>query len=446
MARLITRLQSRRRGIVAILVAVLLMVLVGFAALAIDGGLLQDNRRRVQGGADAAALAAATQLFKNFTSITAATPDPGGNGVSSAKAVAASNGYNNDGTTSVVTVNIPPKSGPFAGLIGSGDPTNPKFAYAEVIITYYQPRYFSAIWGKQSTPVVGRAVSRAIWGGSNDGVITLDPTASGSLNSTGGSSLNVTGNAAVIVDSNSSSAAITTGGGSVTASQFDVTGGTSGTFNGTVNTGVLPTPDPLAYLPAPSMPAAGTITKTNNGGGSKTYTLSPGTYTNLPNFNAGDTVIFQQASANLAGGIYYLYGCGFTAMAGVTIEMDPNTSGGVMLYNEPTNSSNSQGITINGNPTSSITLSALTSGPYAGILFWQDRSATQGLNIQGNANFNLTGTFYAAGANLSVSGGGTAVIGSQYISDTLTISGGGTVNINYSPQGTGRPRVVSLVE
>ena len=446
MARLITKLQTRRRGIVAVLVAVCLAALVGVAALALDGGTLLDNRRRVQGAADAAALAAATQLFKNFTSISATNTDPGGNGVSSAKAVAASNGYNNDGTTSVVTVNIPPKSGPFAGLTGSGNPTNPQPAYVEVIITYYQPRYFSAIWGKSKTPVVGRAVARAIWGGSNDGVITLDPTASGSLNATGGSSLNVTGSAAVIVDSNSSSAAITTGGGGATASQFDITGGTSGTFTGTVTTGVLPTPDPLAYLPAPSVPPDGTITKTHTPGGFNTYVLTPGRFTKLPNFNSGDTVILQQASANLAGGIYYLDGTGFTAMAGVSVIMDSTTSGGVMLYNEPNNSSSSQGITINGNPTSTINLSALTSGPYAGILFWQDRSATQNLNVAGNANFNLTGTFYAASANLTVSGGGTAVIGSQYISDTLTLNGGGTVNINYSPQGTGRPRVVGLVE
>jgi hypothetical protein len=446
MARLITKLQTRRRGIVAVMVAVLLTVLVGVAALALDGGLLQDNRRRVQGAADASALAAATQLFKNFTSISSTKADPGGNGVSAARAVAASNGYNNDGTTSVVTVNIPPLSGPFAGLTGSGNPTNPQPAYVEVIITYYQPRYFSGIWGSSSMPVVGRAVARAIWGGSNDGVITLDPTASGALNATGGSSLNVTGSAAVIVDSNSSSAAITTGGGSVIAPQFDITGGVSGTFTGTVNTGVLPTPDPLAYLPAPAMPAAGTITKKHIPSGGNTYTLTPGTYTSLPNFNSGDTVILEQASANLAGGIYYLYGCGFTAMAGVNISMDAGTSGGVMLYNEPTNSSSSQGITINGNSSSSINLSALTSGPYAGILFWQDRSATQGLNVAGSANFNLIGTFYAASANLTVSGGGTAVIGSQYISDTLTLSGGGAVNINYSPQGSGRPRIVGLVE
>jgi hypothetical protein len=435
MPRPISRLQSRRRGIVTVLVAVVLIVLVGVAAFALDGGLLQDNRRSVQAAADAAALAAATQLFMNFPSITQTNVDPGGKAAGSALSVAAKNGYTNDGSNSVVTVNIPPQSGPFTG----------KLDYAEVIITYYQPRYFSAIWGSQKTAVAARAVARGFWGGSGQGVIALDPSVAEALNSTGGGSLTVTGGAAVVVDSNSTSAARVTNNGSITAPEFDITGGSTGTFNGTVYTGIPPTPDPLAYLPAPSMPAAGTITRTHLSGSGDQYVLTPGTYTNLPNFTNGDQVILQQASANTAGGIYYLYGCGFTSNS-ANITMDPNTSGGVMIYNCPTNTSNSQGISIAGNPSGTVNLSALTSGSYAGILLWQDRSSAVALNISGNGNFSMLGTFYAAAASLSVGGGGTATIGSQYISRTLTLNGSGIVTINYSASGTARVRIVSLVE
>ena len=45
-------------------------------------------------------------------------------------------------------------------------------------------------------------------------------------------------------------------------------------------------------------------------------------------------VILQQASASSAGGIYYLDGGGFNS-PGATIKMDTATSGGVMLYNNP---------------------------------------------------------------------------------------------------------------
>jgi hypothetical protein len=420
---------------VAVLVAVSLVALVGIAALALDGGLLMDNRRRVQAAADAAALAAASELFTNFPAIAAGNADPGGKAASSALSVASSNGYANDGTTSVVTVNIPPKSGPFTG----------KLQYAEVIITYNQPRYFATVWGTQKTPVVARAVARGFWGPTGDGIIVLDPTAPDALNSTGNGSVTVTGGAALIVDSNALSAARVTNNGSVTAPEIDITGGANGMFNGTVNTGVLPTPDPLAYLPSPDMPSAGSITKTHLKGGGDQYVLTPGSYTNLPNFTNGDVVILQQASANLAGGIYYLNGSGFVSN-GASVIMDPNTSGGLMLYNAPTNSSNSQGISIQGNASGTVNLSALTSGIYAGILLWQDRSSSVNMSVTGNGTFNLSGTFYAADANLTVAGNGSVTVGSQYISRTLTVNGNGAITVNYTDNGTARTRIVTLVE
>src|SRR5436309_14268589 len=107
--------------------------------------------------------------------------------------------------------------------------------------------------------------------------------------------------------------------------------------------------------------------------------------------------------------------------------MDNNTSGGVMIYNAPASSSNSQGINISGNSSGTINLTALTSGPYAGILFWQDRSSPVAMSISGNGNFNMSGTFYTPDANLQISGNGNATIGSQYISRTLSLSGNGVV-------------------
>jgi hypothetical protein len=438
MGRLITTTNGRRRGIVAVLVAVLLTTLLGVAAIAVDGGLMQDNRRCVQAATDAAAMAAAQQLYANYPAIVASnytTADPGNNAATAAQASATANGYKSDGVNASVVVNIPPKSGPFSGRIG----------YAEVLITYYQPRHFSAIWGSTTLPVSARAVARGSWAGSGDGIICLDPTAQNSLNAAGNGSLTVTGGANVIVDSNDpASAARATGGGAVTAANFLITGGANGTFNGNVVTGVLPTPDPLAYLPVPPVPPDGTMSSKGIGQGNKQYTLTPGRYTNLPNFNQGDVVILQQASAG-NGGIYYIDGGGF-ASTGANIIMDSGTTGGVMIYNNPANSSGSQGISISGNASGTINLSALTSGPYAGMLFWQNRSAAQTMKLDGNGSFTLSGTFYAANAQLSVTGNGTAVIGSQYISRTVYFGGGGATTINYTDKGTARVRIIQLVE
>jgi hypothetical protein len=434
----------RRRGAIIILLALLLVAILGVLAIALDSGVLMDDRRQVQSGADAAALAAATQLFVHYPAIESSNftlYDPSGAAASAAQSSATTNGFPNDNVNSTVTVNIPPQSGPFTG----------KAAYAEVIITYYQKRYFSMIWGTDTIAVTARAVARGRWAGSGDGIIILDPSAKDSLDASGTGSVTVTGGAAVIVDSSNSAAAAATGGGGMTASNFQITGGDVGALNGAVQTGVPPTPDPLRYLPVPPEPPNGTMTSTpiyDPVTGKKTgtqYTLTPGTYNSLPNFTNGDTVILEQASVNSNGGIFYFNGTGFTSN-GANIQMDTNTSGGVMIYNNPTNSSNSQGISIQGNSAGTVSLSALTNGPYAGILLWQNRTAAQTLSIAGSGNFTLQGTFYAADAQLKITGGGNATIGSQYISRTLNLGGNGNITINYTDNGTARIREVILVE
>jgi hypothetical protein len=437
MPRLITQ-KARRRGIVAVLVAVLLTGVLGVVAIAVDGGMLQDNRRRVQAAADAAALAAAAQMYAEYRAIVLSnymTPDPSGAAAAAAQGSATANGYANDGINNTVVVNIPPTSGPFTGKIG----------YTEVIITYNQPRYFSGIWGSTKIPVRARAVAQGAWAPSGNGIIVLDPSVKDALYIGGTASLTVTGGAKVIVDSNNAASAADNGGGGVaSAGEFDITGGVNGNFTGTVITGTPPIPDPLAYLAAPAQPPPGTMTQTHIPGGGTNYTLTPGSYSSLPNFTNGDKVTLQQASAG-NGGIYYINGGGFSSN-GANINMDPSTTGGVMIYNNPTNSSNSQGISIAGNANGIVNMSALTDGPYAGILFWQNRTATPTMTIAGNGVFNLTGTFYTANAQLSVSGGGNAAVGSQYISRTLAIGGGGNVTINYTDKGTARMRIIKLVE
>src|SRR5438874_6980605 len=92
--------RRNRDGNVLVLVVVCLFVLVGILAVALDGGLLMTERRHAQATADAAALAGAAELYKNYWRYSGA--DPGGPASQSALAYAAANGYTNDGVTSVV--------------------------------------------------------------------------------------------------------------------------------------------------------------------------------------------------------------------------------------------------------------------------------------------------------------------------------------------------------
>ena len=428
----------QRRGAIVILVAVLLIPIVGVAAIALEGGYLRDIQRRAQGAADAAALAAATELFVNYPAIQSSdftVCDPGGCAAAAALASSATNGFPDDGSKSKVTVNVPPKSGPFTGEAG----------YAEVIVTRYQPRFLSRIWGSAATPVNARAVARGRWGGTNQGIIVLDPAVKNALNASGTGAVIVTGGAAVVVNSNDAIAASGTGGGGITADNFEITGGYTGALIGTVETGVPPTPDPLRYLPVPPVPPDGKITTKNIGNGNKRYTLTPGRYGKLPNFNVGDQVVLQQASANDAGGIFYIDGGGLKS-TGADIVMDPETTGGVMIYSNPDASSQSEVVQITGNSAGTVNLSSLSDGPYAGMLIWQRRNAGQTMSIAGGGNFRLIGTFYAANALLNITGNGDAVIGSQYISRSLNLGGNGNVVIDYTDDGTARLREAILVE
>jgi hypothetical protein len=420
---------------VAVLVAALLTTLLGIMAIAVDGGLLLDNHQRVQGAADAAVLAAATELFVHYPAVeSTGVYDPNGAAAAAAVASASANGFPNDGSHSTVTVNLPPKSGPFTG----------KPAYVEVIVTYYQPRYFSGIWGSAKSPVAARSVARGRWASSNRGIVVLDPVAKNALNAAGTGTVTVTGGAAVIVNSSDGVAGSATGGGTITAPAFEITGGYTGSLIGEIHTGVPPTPDHLRYLPAPPVPPDGRITTVPLGQGNKQYTLTPGRHRNLPSFNSGDRVVLQQASAN-GEGIYYIDGGGFKS-TGASIVMDESTSGGVMIYNDPASSAVSEQIQITGNSSGTVNLSGLTSGPYAGMLLWQNRGATQQLSVAGGGNFTLRGTFYAANALLQVTGSGDAVIGSQYVSRKLNLGGGGNTRIDYTDSGTARLREVVLVE
>jgi Flp pilus assembly protein TadG len=463
MMRVTWNLRNRqRRGIIAVFVAVCLTALVGIVAIAIDGGMLYDQLRKGRATADAAAMAAASDLFQRYP--TNQGTDPGGTAYAAAMAIAAANGYTDDGINSTVTVNIPPVTGIYAGRAG----------YAEVIVTYQVQRGFSRIWSGATIPVTARSVARGAWVSPNAGVLVLNYQGSGTFNSQGNGAFTETGGP-VIVNSNDPSAVLNSGNGIMYAPEFDITGGLQLSGNATMNTvpipgqiytGVHPSPDPLAYLPPPAVPPDGTITESNIGSGNKRYVLSPGRYTNLPQFNTGDEVVLQQASANSNGGIFYIDGGGFKS-TGATITMDPATTGGVMIYNKPSGTAQSQKIQITGNSAGDVNLSPLTSGPYSGMVLWQDRTSPVDVLVEGNGAFTVNGTFYAAGAVLNINGNGktstgaptgyfidsnnnqvwgASRIGSQYISLELALGGNGNININYQGPQEAKTRVIALVE
>jgi Flp pilus assembly protein TadG len=438
---------ERRRGNVVVLMAFCVTILVGVAAIAIDGGAIMDDVQKVQAAADASALAAAEQLYRLWP--TGNGLDVGGNAKNAALALAASNGYANDGTDSQITPNsyvtgqngqglgignVTVNHGIFIPPVSGDHATRP--GYVEVVIQYNQTRNFSSIYGSDRIQVRARAVAEGGWKAGTAGILLLDPTASGSLNVVGGGTMNVVG-APLIVDSNAADAITATGGGHISVSsnqEIDVSGspGTSGsgTVTGTVMTNQVPTPDPLAYLPEPSTSGAATYNKVN-GAGNKVITINPGVY-------SGGIQITGQASLIMNPGIYIMDGGGFSFSGSGSL-----SAVGVMIVNNP--GSNADRISINGS--GAITLSPPTTGMYRGISLWQQRSSSNEIDITGNGTSQLSGTFYAAHGKLNVTGnGGQDVLGSQYISYDMKVNGNGKFEVDWDPDLVARVRIIRLVE
>jgi hypothetical protein len=417
---------TRREGNVAVIVAACLVTLMGFVALSIDGGMLMDRRRHVQSTADAAAIAACDELYLKWWSYYGHDGD--GQAVISARATAAAQGYTDGVNGCTVEVYVPPKNGPFAGVQG----------HAEVIIGHTHARYFSRIWGTENVSVRARAVARGRTSAIRNAIICLDPYAKAALNAGGNGSISVTGSP-VQVNSIHAEAMIANGNGSMTADEFDVGGSPGystpggGSFVGDIDPNSEPIPDPLANLPAPD-PNALTVqsNKKIQNAGNKDLILYPGVYIGGITATGG--------SVTLMPGIYYMQGGGFNI--GGTANL---TGTGVMIYNAP--ESNSDTISIEGQ--GSIILSPMMDGPYQGVLFFQDRTSTTPLSVSGSSGtiMKISGTFYAASAQLSITGNGAQqTIGSQYISSTLVLGGNGSYSCDWTPQNTPGRRDILLVE
>jgi Putative Flp pilus-assembly TadE/G-like len=422
-----------RRGHVAVVVAISLIPIVGVAALTIDGSMLFDSRRKAQAAADAAALAAATDLFTNYYKNAGA--DTGGKAKTSAETTATACGFTTGGGTTV-TVNIPPTTGTFAGQTG----------YAEVIIQYPQPGYFSKIWSSGSTQVKARAVARGIYTPGSYGIIMLDPTISDSFEVDG----NCVVHGDVWVNSSSSTATgLLTAGATLTCDNLNCVGGVDnshgGVINGTINSGQSAAPDPLANIPEPSVPSKswGNVTcKTDT-------TLQPGDYGTLT-INAGVNV-------TLAPGIYSFGGSsakwgsngsfsegkgGITVNTGGTI-----TGSGVMIYNLAGDNMKFQAAGV-------INITPPTTGIYQGISWWQPRADTKEVHIESLNNITMPGTFYAQTGEFDFRPDGTAVYNmGNYICDQMEAcqgwngTGKSTGTVNLTPK-TAAPtsRSIQLVE
>jgi hypothetical protein len=391
-------------GQVMVLVCVSLIALMGMIAVVTDFSFMQHQKNMMQTAADSAAMAGSEELSY-------------GDQVAAGRADAASNGYTNGVSNVTVTINNPPSTGP----------NTANSAYVEAIVSKPEPTYFLRVLGVSTMTVSTRAV--AYEGNGPNCIYVLNPSASGALSANG--NVTVTSGCGLLVDSSSATAMTTVGSVSITAPTIGVVGGYSGSgFTPTPKTGVIAATDPLAPVAAPTV---GSCAHTNyslngtSGSASSPLQLYAGTY-------CGGITVHGNAWLNFNAGTYVLAGGGMAISANTTM-----TGTGVTFYNT-TGTGGYGAISMNGN--TQANLSAPTSGPLAGILFFQDRSIPStdaGSTITGNSSSTFDGAVYFPTTTLSFNGNSSSSGYSIVVANQLTLSGNASLGSNYSSLTNGSP-------
>lgn len=389
-----------------VLVALSLTAILFGVGLAVDVGRLFDARRSAQAAADAAALAAAAVLYSGGSTSSA-----------SAAAVtdATANGFTTGSGSVTVAVSIPPTTGTRAG----------DSRYAEVTITR---QLATLLLPSTITSVRARAVGGIAPLDLQYAIVALDSgSTSGALSVASNGSVTVSG-AGIMVNSSSASGADNNNGTVVIPSgmRTDVVGGTDGTWP-SARTGRPVLPDPLANFAEPD--TSGMITY----GDPSCCALLPGVYTGTLGGNNAWT---------LGSGTYVFKG------GGVSLSGNSSLSGtGVFIFltnaSYPSSGGSCATFSITGN--NATTLTAPTSGTYAGMLLYQDSACSGDITIGGNGAITATGTIYAPSATVVGNGNNAQIAVTQIVADEVDV-GNADITLAYSASSAATPRVPSLEE
>ena len=538
------------KGQAIVLIALVIVGLVGFTALAVDGGNAYVDKRKAQNAADTAALTSALASIRGSDVYTAGYK------------MAASNGYDNNGETNTVNIYQPPISGPYTG----------DNEYIQVVIEAQTEAFFAPIIGIDQTTTQVEAVARAkasqrepLYNGS--AIVALSRTGNSTAKFIGGSNLTTIGGG-VFVNSDSSSALNFMGAANVESPALVSVGGArfvGGAFidaditvgeevhrfgfisvNGTItkNANIPPYTD-LPDVPVPQI-SVPTITCSTNGtytvsgdtvhltpgnhparhisGLYTTVTMDPGNYCfsgnlsfggSIGTINANNVAInmgsntmtangnftlnaenshFNFSSGNLFlnglltfnatnsqiyldTGNFIIQGYAEPAFSNTTVYMESGNLRFIGMTHATINSTEPSvfylgtGTLLTGGFsrfTSTNTLfylnrgsanwfgaailnmSAPTSGPYQGLIFYMPPENTSAFRIMGYGNTSLVGSIIAPGAALEFEGFEvTKGIDTQIIVDSITFMGMSSTTIQYDADqnyGVYTPPIIELAQ
>lgn len=484
--------RSRSRGQVLVVFAGGIVLLLAIAALVFDLGSVFMIRRHEQNAADPGALAAARYIrptpnqakmleagcfyARQNGFFASATTNSGATGCTTA----------NDPNGTRLEVFYPPSAsaGDFAGRPN----------HVQVVLTRPHRSIFAGILGLQTFTVSASAVAAWDDGSSNsNSLVALDPTtcASGKISGT---------NTAVTIDpvmnpdtglpfdggyvhvnsscgnpptppdpppyecgngEGSGALKIDSNGSMLTAPHVYVHGtcvkSHTNTFAAPLDEGAVQIGDPLADLPRPRFAdfpagqcgAGGSVTGPVGSARKGCTFNSAGVVDLSPGVFYGGWSIGNSVQLRLDPGVYIIAGGGITLAAGGSIESvsgDPLVEARVMIFstdNPQKACADKDGFERQGGldftANSTFNAKGLNSGPWAGLLVWQDGlgcNPTAPVSLGGQTNLNISGTIYAPKALVTLSGGssGTGIATVQIISWQWSITGNATLTMPYDPR------------
>ena len=434
--------KPQQKGQALVIIALAAVGLFAFSALAIDGTMVFSDKRHAQNAADTAAMAAALAWIRS----------EGADFIPAGLNRAASNGYDNDGSSNIVEVNWPPRSGQYID----------NREYIQVIITSHVNMTFARVIGRTQMTNVVEAVARVqgsfsspLYNGNalvalkksgcgicGNGNPYLDIINSGAFsNSTSVCSMNFVGNGDLAVGAGF---AFTIAPGGTVCETGNIN------LNGPVKEGVQgPT---NLIIPPPTFTCTGTGSVTGN-------TINPGTFTssldligntdyefasdgnycfdNGATINGNINLTANNINIRINGGSFQIngnstftctnmlvYGAGGSGMH--FNGNGSNTCTGVTFYMA------SGSVTWNGNVANTFT-APTDETDYKGLLIYMPHGNTSGLTINGNAGNKLTGSIIAIQSTITINGNsGTKGLETQIIGYDIALSGNSNTTINYN--------------
>ena len=426
-----------RRGQTAVMFTLAIIPLFGIVGLVVEVGWAFFRKEAAQTAADAAATAAGLAAYQSAGGgstlcstphvscysteyvCPATLPSVPDNNIQAGCMYARDNGFVTAGKQRVTI-----QSG-----VGHA-PTSPGVTtsyWIVVRVTEQGPRLFSAVLGSGGLSVAARATTGVKDASAGGCVITLNPTAPGSISMVGVTSLQ--SGCGVFVNSNSGSAISLVGNASIDttgSARTEIVGNCSGCGNihPAPQVGVPAEGDPFAEMAPPTV---GSCNVTGLSMGSHdTQTINPGVY-------CGGISLGSHAHLTLNPGFYIVKG-------GISLGGQSEISGtGVTIYIQ------SGGVSMAGG--TAVNLTAPSSGDWQGILFYQDRSDTAPSTLVGGSLQAMNGVLYFPSANLTYTGGSsTNATATTIVADTLTMVGNSFISAAATTRFTGNTGGVALIE